>query len=410
MKTDLDSLMQDNAVDALLVCGPGRHNPAMVYLTGGAHLSQADLVKKRGEPPVLFHLPMERDEAARTGLHTHPVSAYSMTRLVKEAQGDRALALALRYRQMLADCGVTQGRVAIYGVSEIGQALGIFMALQRIAPGLDLVSEQENSLLLQAMMTKDGSEIERIRCVGQATVEVVDHVAQFLSACPVREDTLIGPDGEVLLIRDVKRRINLWLQERELDDPEGVIFAIGRDAAVPHSSGSPGDRLRLGQTIVFDIFPCERGGGYFYDLTRTWCVGHAPPQVRSLFDDVRSVYRQLAAEATAGTACVELTWRACELFEEIGHPTFRSHPGSVDGFVHPLGHGVGLNIHEKPAFGGDAQDNDVLAPGMVITIEPGLYYPQRGMGVRLEDTLWVTPEGKVDILADYPMELVLPLE
>ena len=66
MKTDLDALMQSRHLDALLVLGSGQHNPPMVYLTGGAHFSQAVLVKKRGADSVLFCRSMERDEAAKT--------------------------------------------------------------------------------------------------------------------------------------------------------------------------------------------------------------------------------------------------------------------------------------------------------------------------------------------------------
>jgi Xaa-Pro aminopeptidase len=51
-----------------------------------------------------------------------------------------------------------------------------------------------------------------------------------------------------------------------------------------------------------------------------------------------------------------------------------------------------------------------LVAGVVITVEPGLYYPERGMGVRLEDTVWVRPDGQFEILADYPMDLVLPVK
>ena len=406
MIADLDALMVRNDIEAVLVTGPGLHNPAMVYLTGGAHLTQADVIKKRGEEPVLFHLPMERDEAARTGLRTVSYTSYPMSRLVAAAQGDTIRAAALRYKQMLADCGVTQGRVALYGVSEIGGMLAIFSALHRAAPEIKLVGELDHSIMLEARATKSAQEAGRIRRTGEITTAVVGEVADYLSSRPVRGDRLLAPDGEPLRIRDVKRRINLWLAERGAENSQGMIFAIGRDAAVPHSSGVADDLLRLGQTIVFDIFPCEHGGGYYYDLTRTWCLGHAPEAAQALFDQVRTVYRQLVSEVSVGMSCSALTRRACELFQQLGHPTFLSHPHTEEGFVHPLGHGVGLSIHEKPVFGPDAKD--VIAPGAVFTVEPGLYYPERGMGVRLEDTLWAAPDGTIEILAPYPMELVLP--
>jgi Xaa-Pro aminopeptidase len=85
MKRNLDAIMQARDVDALLVVGPGQHNPAMVYLTGGGHLTQADLIKKRGEPAVLFHAAMERDEAARTGLAARGYARYPFKALLEEA-------------------------------------------------------------------------------------------------------------------------------------------------------------------------------------------------------------------------------------------------------------------------------------------------------------------------------------
>ena len=56
------------------------------------------------------------------------------------------------------------------------------------------------------------------------------------------------------------------------ESAEGTIFAIGSDAGIPHSAGTHADEIRLGKTIIFDIFPQEAGGGYFFDFTRTWCL------------------------------------------------------------------------------------------------------------------------------------------
>src|SRR5512145_1131787 len=97
VKNDIDALMQMNNIDALLVVGPGDHNPGMVYLTGGGHLTGADLIKKRGEPAVLFHASMERDEAAKTGLATRSYANYPIMEYLKETRGNRVEAAAIRY-------------------------------------------------------------------------------------------------------------------------------------------------------------------------------------------------------------------------------------------------------------------------------------------------------------------------
>jgi Xaa-Pro aminopeptidase len=409
MKSDLDSLMQDRGLDAILVTGPGQHNPYMVYLTGGGHLTHADLVKLRGAEPILFHAAMERDEAAKTGLRTKNLADYRPLEVLKQVNGDLLQASVRRYQAMFADIGLTQGRVALYGRTEAGQAFALFSALQAALPGITFTGELDDSALLQAMATKDAAEVERIRRMGRITVGVVGQVAEFLSSQRVENDTLVGADDRPVTVGEVKSRINLWLAERGAENPEGTIFAIGRDAGVPHSTGTATDVLRLGQTIVFDIFPCEAGGGYFYDLTRTWCLGYAPDEAMQLWEQVYAVYTQIQSELKPGARCRDYQFRTCELFEAQGHPTLRTDETTQTGYVHSLGHGVGLNIHERPWFSMRATSEDVLAPGAVITVEPGLYYPERGLGMRLEDTVWVNPAGGVEVLAEYPLDLVLPV-
>jgi Xaa-Pro aminopeptidase len=410
MKTDLDSLMQAHNLDALLVTGPGKHNPPMVYLTGGGHLTRADLIQKRGEEPILFHFAMERDEAARTGLRTKNLDDYGLEALFKEAGGDPVQFQVARYKRMLAEAGVESGRIGLYGESDAGVTFAIYSALQQAMPGLTIVGEVNNSVILEAMATKDSQAVERIRHMGQVTTGVVGQVADFLTSHPAKDGFLLRADGTPLTIGDVKSRINLWIAERGAENPEDTIFAIGRDAGVPHSAGTPSDPLRLGQTIIFDIFPCEAGGGYFYDFTRTWSLGYASDPVAALYEDVRTVYEQVASELRSGAIFKSYQQRTCELFEARGHPTVRSHPQTQEGYVHSLGHGVGLYIHERPFSGFTAPDSDRLDPGVVMTIEPGLYYPERGMGVRIEDTYWARPDGRFEILAPYSYDLVLPIK
>ena len=90
-----------------------------------------------------------------------------------------------------------------------------------------------------------------------------------------------------------KVSIDLLLAEAGVENPEGIIFSIGRDAGIPHSVGNPEDRIAVGKTIVFDIYPCQAGGGYFYDMTRTWCVGHVPDEVLAVYQDVRDCYDEM---------------------------------------------------------------------------------------------------------------------
>lgn len=411
MKSDLNRLMQDKNLNAVLITGPAQHNPAMYYMTGGGHLTSADLIRVRDADPVLYYNPMEREEAAATGLKTKNLAEYKFQELVKQAGGDTIEALALRYQKMLTEQGLTAGRMAIYGKIDVGLGYAVFAALGKLMPDLEILGEaSNNSTLLGAMSTKDETEIEHIRKMGQITTSVVGQVADFLTSRRVEDGVLVNTDGQPVTIGEVKRRINLWLAERDAENPEGTIFAIGRDAGIPHSTGTSSDFLRLGQTIVFDIFPCEAGGGYFYDFTRTWCLGYAPDEAQALYEDVYAVYQRIVSELKVNETFKSYQDRTCELFEAQGHATIKDDPTLQAGYVHSLGHGLGLHVHERPWSGSLASDDDILAPGSVMTIEPGLYYPERGMGCRLENTLWVRPDGKFEVLAEFPLDLVLPVK
>jgi Xaa-Pro aminopeptidase len=353
---------------------------------------------------------MERDEAARSGLKTISYSRYPYGELLKAANGSPFQAGVLRYQRMFADLELTRGKVLVYGKTDVGRMFSTLSALQSALPGLSFSGDVDEIVLGEAMSTKDADEVARIRRMGHITTAVVGQVADFLSGHKVKDGMLVKPDGEPLRIREVKNKINLWLAERGAENPEDTIFAIGHDSAVPHSSGNPEDILRLGQTIVFDIYPCEAGGGYFYDFTRTWCLGYAPDAALSLYEQVFAVYKTVTAELEVETPLVDYQMRACELFEAQGNPTLRTNPVTTDGYNHSLSHGVGLNLHEKPWSRAGARAVDPLRPGHIFTVEPGLYYPEKGLGMRLEDTYWVTPEGKFEVLAPYPYDLVIPVE
>jgi len=411
MKKDLDSLMQARELVAILVTGSGQHNPAMVYMTGGGHMTSADLIKPRGADPVLYYNPMEREEAAASGLKTKNLAAYNWKDFMQQADQDTNNAKALRYKAMLTELGITSGKVSVYGKGEVGANYAVFTALQTAAPDLEIIGEDaRDSLFLAAMSTKDSDEIGRIQKMGAVTTAVVGQVADFLSGHKTRNEVLIKPGGEALTIGDVKGKINLWLAEKGVENPHGTIFAIGRDAGIPHSTGTPSDVMALGKTIVFDIFPCEAGGGYHYDFTRTWCLGYAPDEAVALYEDVYSVYQQLMGALKVNTPFKDYQNFTCELYEAQGHPTIKEDPLLQEGYVHSVGHGLGLHVHEAPWSGSGAGPGDILAPGAVFTIEPGLYYPSRGMGCRLEDSVAVFPDGGIKILAEFPLDLVLPVK
>jgi len=412
MKSDLDALMEERGLDGLLVFGHAEHNPPMYYLTGGGHVSHATLIWTRGRTAALFHNDMEREEAARSGLTLISYSQYDYEAFLKQADGDPLHANALRYRAMLEDVGLTTGRVGVYGTYDVSAVFGLLTRLRRLLPEVEFVGEpREDSIFLRAMETKDEAEVERIRRMGQITTSVVERVRAYLTSRPVDEsETLLREDGSPLTVGDVQARIRLWIAEQGAELPSGFIFAIGREAGIPHSTGTPSDPIRLGQTIVFDLYPAEAGGGYYYDFTRTWSLGYATPEAQEVFRQVKEIYDRLLNDFRPGQPFREYHRLTCEYFEAKGHPTPLHTKAPLEGYVHSLGHGVGLNIHERPFSSLISSDDQQLRPGAVFTCEPGLYYPDRGLGVRIEDTLWMRPDGTVEVLVPYPYDFVLPMQ
>ncbi len=277
MKSDLTGIMERENIDALWIMGDASHNAAMTYFTGIAHVSHADLIMIRGKEPVIFCNAMEREEAASTGFETVVTEKYEFLKVLEESKGDVILAGAKVYKMMFEELGLTSGRVAVYGKINVGAFYGQIKHLERLLPGIEFVGEGNDSILLEARATKDVPEINRIRDIGKITTEVVGKTAAYLQSCQVDEnEVLLRKNGEPLTIGVMHTKINYWLAERGVENPLGCIFAMGRDAGIPHSAGTHEDEIKLGKTIIFDIYPQEAGGGYFFDFTRTWCLGYAP--------------------------------------------------------------------------------------------------------------------------------------
>ncbi|MDY0126021.1 MAG: M24 family metallopeptidase [Anaerolineaceae bacterium] len=410
MKKDIEQVIKANNIDALWISGAAQHNPSMTYFTGSIHVTAADLFIIPGKQPILFHGMMERGEAAKTGFELISYSQYPLSEYLKMTDGNQLAANALRYKKMLEDIGLTKGQVLLYGIREFGPFYSLIRELEDLLPGIQFKGDYNEVIILETRATKDPSEIEEIRKMGLITTGVVKRVENFLSEHKVVDDTLIKADGSPLTIGDVKSLINLWLAEAGAENPEATIFSIGRDGGIPHSTGTPSDIIQLGKSIVFDIFPCQGGGGYFYDFTRTWCLGYAPDKVQQAYDQVKQVYHQVVSELELGVNAAKYQERTCELFESMGHETIRQNPKAEEGYIHSLGHGLGLDVHEKPWFSRKDDPSNILQIGSVFTIEPGLYYNTKDFGIRIEDTWYVKEDGRFEKFVKYPMDLVVPMK
>ncbi len=166
-----------------------------------------------------------------------------------------------------------------------------------------------------------------------------------------------------------------------------TIVACGKQGCDPHERGF--GPLKANQPIIIDVFPRSQKTGYFGDITRTVVKGKATDAVKKMYHTVAHGqeigFQRLRANVSGASVHKEIL----EYFEGQGFKTGKI-KGRMQGFFHGTGHGLGLEIHEAPRVSPSA--TDLMKPGHVVTVEPGLYYPNLG-GVRLEDVAHITKEG-----------------
>lgn len=157
-----------------------------------------------------------------------------------------------------------------------------------------------------------------------------------------------------------------------------TIVAAGTNAARPHHE--PGETvISEGHPIVIDMG--AKYHGYCADLTRTVWVGEPDEQLKTAYPVVAEAVEQVFERLSSGVKGSEMDSACRDYIEQHGFG---------DAFTHGLGHGVGLRVHEAPSF--SKKSEDVLEPGNIVTIEPGVYLPEWG-GVRVEDVVLMTEDG-----------------
>lgn len=168
------------------------------------------------------------------------------------------------------------------------------------------------------------------------------------------------------------------------------IIAVGDRSALPHYRAG----LRRFDQSPFVL--CDWGAvspkGYHSDLTRVWAVGKVPPKLHTIYGVVLNAQQAAIAAIRPGINCQDVDAVARKMIDQAGYAKY---------FGHGLGHGIGLDIHEGPRL--SPISTDVLKPGMVVTVEPGIYLPGIG-GVRIEDDVLVTRDG-CEVLTCVPREL-----
>lgn len=408
MRSDIDQLMAERSLAAAVVMGSTDSSPSLHYLTGGAHLENAMVLFRRGQQPLLIHGAMERAAAATTGMVCVPNSRWNLAELTREVGGTLLDGKAEQMRRILAEFNVS-GRVGFYGHGEIGRGHALLARLEQALNGVEVVVEFDADLFSAARVTKDDQELAAMWDVARRANDVVAAVADMLSSRPVAANRLLAPGGEPLTIGQVKQFIHDECVRRELEQPGGNIFSMGSHAAIPHHTGDPDGHLELGKSIIFDFFPRPVGGGYYHDMTRTWSLGYAADEVQQAYDDVMAAFDQAVTRLEVGRRTSDYQVMTCQLFEARGHLTVLSTPGTEVGYVHGLAHGLGLEVHEQPSFYPYPGNNAQLEPGTVFTIEPGLYYEEKGFGVRVEDVWYCDGDGRFHSMTPFAKDLVLPV-
>ena len=166
--------------------------------------------------------------------------------------------------------------------------------------------------------------------------------------------------------------------------PSGTIVAGGTQACDPHERGY--GPLRAHEPIIIDIFPRDSVSGYYGDLTRTLLRGKASEALKKLYHTVARAQKWALTKMRSGADGKKIHEGIVEFFTAQGYPT-RKLGGRWTGFFHGTGHSLGLEIHEAPRFAATR-----FKTGQVMTVEPGLYYPELG-GVRIEDVVVIKDDG-----------------
>jgi Xaa-Pro aminopeptidase len=410
MRSHLPRLLAERNLDAIIVHGAdglGAHSAAWNYMVKGQHL-HGDVIVPRGKPAMLLYHPMEIQAAQATGLELVSFGKWDLKSIAQKS-ATRLEAAVETWRTILTDLGI-RGRVAWYGGNEMSSTIALIDGLRRAMPSIEFVGEYDNSVLDVARRTKDADEIAALIEVGRRSAIVVAEVVARLSLLRERDGLAVdAKTNQPVTIGEMKKFIEQRCDAHDLEQVGDNIFAQGRDAGIPHARGTLDEPLRTGASIIFDFFPRCPKTGYFHDLTRTFALGHAKPDVQKLYDDVKACFDEVMRSLKVNGNAKSYHDLTCDVFRKQGHKVILDTWPLEEGYCHSLGHGVGLEVHEPPSLGGFVDRGDTLAPGSVITIEPGLYYPNRGMGCRIEDTVIVDADGTCRSITPVPYDLVIPL-
>jgi Xaa-Pro aminopeptidase len=263
--------------------------------------------------------------------------------------------------------------------------------------GVELTPDRE--FFDQRRRVKSETELAGIRRAQRAAEAGMDAARDVFRRAEQSNGALLV-DGKPLTSERVKLAIGDAFMRHGCTADEFIV-SHGAQSAIGHDMGS--GEIAAGEPIVIDLWPKDAETACYADMTRTFCIGEVPDELRDYHRLVKESLDRSLEAVRAGARGPDVFAVSCEPFHREGHKTMlNKEPGEVveDGYFHSLGHGVGLDVHEQPGL---ARAGEELLAGDVVTLEPGLY--RRGWGgCRLEDLVLVTDNG-AENLTQYPYDL-----
>ena len=372
----LDDVIRRSGADAYVAFGSSQ-NADIRYLTRFRTEDPFVYIKKPGEKGVMVIGQMEYERAMRESIAAVMTRGESgLLDIIKEEP--------LKYRayaKMIANHAGSRILIPASFPYGIGHELESFCEVI-LDPGS----------VETARSIKSGDEIDKIRNVQAATDIAMERAISLIKAsCPIKG--VLYHSGQPVTSEQVRSLIHKTLMDYGCHAIDTIV-SCGKDTALPHALGS--GPLAESEPIVIDTFPVNDMSGYFTDMTRTVVKGEPPGELLEMYDAVKDAQDLGMSLVKPGASGAAIHQAIVDLFAGRGYEANNS------GFTHNLGHGVGLEVHEQPTLG---PAGGTLAPGNVVTVEPGLYYRDVG-GVRLENTGAVTTGG-FDSFTQFPREFIL---
>jgi Xaa-Pro aminopeptidase len=268
------------------------------------------------------------------------------------------------------------------------------------ANGVELDSDQR--FFDERRRVKNEHELAGIRRACRAVEAGVAVGAEMLRSA-TRSNGVLTLGGEPLTCERIKLEVERAFGEHGAAAEEFIV-SHGAQTAVGHDGGS--GPIGADELVLFDLFPRDRESACYADFTRTFSVGPPPGEAVEFHRLAKEALDMAVAAVKPGVKGSDVHRMVCDFFHEHGYKTqLHKDEGEVivDGYFHATGHGVGLEVHERPGVG--RVESEPLVEGDVIALEPGLYRSGYG-GVRLEDLILVTAGG-AEVLTDFPYDLEL---